>query len=434
MERAIVSEAGVIVATAARDGGRSYLVIRREADWTLPKGHWESGEELVGTATRELAEEAGVTCRVTGPAGVFTYETGSEHRVVQYFHAEYQGPSMPPSGLDGVVQTQWLSRLQTAERLTYSDLRDFFLSVTLGGPQQGVLPTSRAILRNPRLDRLLTSIDVFSAELPYTRSNSLIAAGTAAAWRTAIDELVESARVFAHARRIDAGWEALQAAIRLNLNELTPDQVESAVISRRFEVGAKLQGWRRRSAEELLSRKEEEQPISSARLIEASRLLDEQSSNMYLKLRLGRAALPIAAVLLSVILGLLAVAVLLDAFDLAGRQTFVLTDFGLFCGAAVLGAFGAMLSLALDRDNSSLISRRIYEVAVAHYAVPVARLAIGASSGVLVVAATQSTLAGSGQEWAILTAIPAGFSERLVRRSVEALDAEAGGTPRVPGG
>jgi hypothetical protein len=92
-----------------------------------------------------------------------------------------------------------------------------------------------------------------------------------------------------------------------------------------------------------------------------------------------------------------------------------------------------MLSLALDRDGASLANRRIYEVAGAHVAVPVARLSIGAASGVLVVAAVQSSLADVGQSWAILAAIPAGFSERLVRRSVESLDISASGARSTPG-
>lgn len=155
--------------------------------------------------------------------------------------------------------------------------------------------------------------------------------------------------------------------------------------------------------------------------------------NVYLKLRLGRTALPIAAGLLGAILVALAFAVGRGWFDALGEPgAFVLTDFGLFRGAAVLGAFGAMLSLALDRDGASLANRRIYEVVGAHLAVPVARLSIGAASGVLVVAAVQSSLADLGQAWAILAAIPAGFSERLVRRSVESLDISASNARPTP--
>lgn len=50
-----------------------------------------------------------------------------------------------------------------------------------------------------------------------------------------------------------------------------------------------------------------------------------------------------------------------------------------------------------------------------------ARLAIGAGAAVLTVAAAQAAVTGGDQPWVILSAIPAGFSERLVRRSVETL-------------
>ena len=55
-----------------------------------------------------------------------------------------------------------------------------------------------------------------------------------------------------------------------------------------------------------------------------------------------------------------------------------------------------------------------------------ARLAIGAGAAVLTVATAQAAVVGGSQPWVYLTAIPAGFSERLIRRSVETLESMAG--------
>jgi 8-oxo-dGTP pyrophosphatase MutT (NUDIX family) len=423
-----VVEGGVIVRHHRTDG-TFFLVIRRQDGWSLPKGHPEPDDAgLLATATRELEEEAGVRCAVDGPAGVFTYETGDERRSVHFFTGVYDGSVPTDKELDGVTQTLWLRREAAAQQLTYGDLREFFLHVT--EPRPAGAEASWWQRHNVRLDRLASAIDVFQVEVDLLRERSRDAPVAAVGRRAAVDRLVELAKDCVASRRVDAGWEALHAARRLCLSELTPDELSSRSRALRAEADEKLTKWRKGAASELLGG---DSPRASD-LEEAARLLDENSMNVYLKLRLSRTALPIAAALLGAILVALGFAVRRGWFDALGEQgAFVLTDFGLFSGAAVLGAFGAMLSLALDRDGASLANRRIYEVAGAHVAVPVARLSIGAASGVLVVAAVQSSLADVGQSWAILAAIPAGFSERLVRRSVESLDISASGARSTPG-
>jgi 8-oxo-dGTP pyrophosphatase MutT (NUDIX family) len=423
-----VVEGGVIVRHHRADG-TFFLVIRRQDDWSLPKGHPEPDDAgLLATAARELEEEAGVRCTVDGPAGVFTYATGDERRSVHFFTGVYDGSVSTDKELDGVTQTLWLRREAAAQQLTYDDLREFFLHVT--APRPVGVGASWWQRHNVRLDRLASAIDVFGVEVDVLRERSRDGPVAAMGRSAAVDRLVELAKDCVASRRVDAGWEALHAARRLCLSELTADELSSRSRALRAEADEKLTKWRKGAASELLG---SDSPRASD-LEEGARLLDENSMNVYLKLRLSRTALPIAAALLGAILVTLGFAVRRGWFDALGEpEVFVLTDFGLFSGAAVLGAFGAMLSLALDRDGASLANRRIYEVAGAHVAVPVARLSIGAASGVLVVAAVQSSLADVGQSWAILAAIPAGFSERLVRRSVESLDISASGARSTPG-
>ena len=52
-----VNAAGGLVSNRRGD----YLLISRSGLWDLPKGHQEAGEDISGTAIREVAEETGVT-------------------------------------------------------------------------------------------------------------------------------------------------------------------------------------------------------------------------------------------------------------------------------------------------------------------------------------------------------------------------------------
>ncbi|MDR7251238.1 8-oxo-dGTP pyrophosphatase MutT (NUDIX family) [Nocardioides sp. BE266] len=441
-------EAGVIAVARDVEGVARYLVIQRADDWTLPKGHREDTDvDLEATAIRELDEEAGIHVTAMAPVGVFSYRTDSDARQVHYFMGTYAGAVDPPHALDGVLQTRWLPRELAGELLTHDDLREFFLSVTKPSPNVSpASPLAIALKRRrlatlrpgaARLERISTAIDVFANEMVAVRGRSTVDP-RAAAWRAPGDRLLELSKQLAMKEDIDAAWETLHASKRLALLDLSDDEVQTVAASRRLEADKKLTGWRRQAVTDLLP-KASAQPattpttptVSRESLIEAIRLMDEESANVYLKLRMGGVALPIAAGLLSVILALLIVAVWNGWFaSLEGeRADFVLTDRGLLGGAMVLGAFGSMLSITLDTNSASLVGRRIYELAFAHVAVPAARLAIGASSGVLVVAAAQSTLADAGQAWTILAAIPAGFSERLVRQTVETLDVSASGSP-----
>jgi hypothetical protein len=163
------------------------------------------------------------------------------------------------------------------------------------------------------------------------------------------------------------------------------------------------------------------------RLIEAQELLDQHNNNVYLKLRFAGARIALSAFLLTIALMLLWLATMLGAFQsLNVDGLFILGNARLFAGVMLLGVFGAMLSLALDTASASVVNSRIFDLATTRIAVPVARLAIGGGAAVLTVAAAQ-VVTGGNEPWVILSAVPAGFSERLVRRSVDALEAAATG-------
>lgn len=57
-----------------RNGLGQVLLVRRDDDgyWELPGGRVEVGESASAAAAREVAEEAGVTIKITGLAGVYS--------------------------------------------------------------------------------------------------------------------------------------------------------------------------------------------------------------------------------------------------------------------------------------------------------------------------------------------------------------------------
>jgi 8-oxo-dGTP pyrophosphatase MutT (NUDIX family) len=66
----LVPSANVVV-----DDGRHRLLLIQRSDngnWSLPGGAMDLGETIVDAAVREVLEETGVTCRVTGLVGIYT--------------------------------------------------------------------------------------------------------------------------------------------------------------------------------------------------------------------------------------------------------------------------------------------------------------------------------------------------------------------------
>jgi hypothetical protein len=97
---------------------------------------------------------------------------------------------------------------------------------------------------------------------------------------------------------------------------------------------------------------------------------------------------------------------------------------------ALLGVLGALLSLSIGTLRPSG-NRRIYELATGRYAATIARLLVGAAAALVVAIAVQSGVVMLNPDWLLMLAVAAGFSERLVRRIVNSLsaDAESGASP-----
>ena len=279
-----------------------------------------------------------------------------------------------------------------------------------------------------RRDRLSSALDTFEQELAAVRAipRPVAAAAGPTWWRSAVDELLRLARSLGRAGRIDSAWDAFNSARRLSLNELDADALDSHVAVVRAEVDSKLEGWRKEAAAAALT-PDGNTPYAPEQVAVAQQMLDEESTNKYIKLKIAGRRLLVASLLLALTIIGLWVATGLGWFGGIDVDSswFVLHDPGVFGGVLLLGVFGSMLSLAMDLSSSNATQNRIYDLMTTQIAAPLARISIGAGSAVLTVSAAQAAFVGGDQPWLYLAAIPAGFSERLVRRSVENLEASS---------
>ena len=117
----VIEQAGAIV-VRRRQGVPHVLLItaKRNSDhWLFPKGHVDDGETREEAALREAEEEAGVRARLVGPAGIHTFDFGSETIRVHYFLATTDDKGRPEKGR----QLAWFSYDEALEQLTFPDTR-----------------------------------------------------------------------------------------------------------------------------------------------------------------------------------------------------------------------------------------------------------------------------------------------------------------------
>jgi 8-oxo-dGTP pyrophosphatase MutT (NUDIX family) len=118
----LIRQAGSIVVRLDTREPQVLLVTARRnpRNWIFPKGHIEKGESPEAAALRETREEAGVSARLIGPAGILEYGFLGAKARVEYFLLLFSREAGPPE--DG-RQRIWCGLDDALKRLSYKNTR-----------------------------------------------------------------------------------------------------------------------------------------------------------------------------------------------------------------------------------------------------------------------------------------------------------------------
>ena len=119
--RAIQEKSCGAVVHRERSGVREYLIIRHNGGhWSFPKGHMESGENEVQTATREILEETGLHTEIdTAFRSIVTYspKNGVMKDVVFFLASVIGGTEHAQE--EEIAQLEWLTFEQARATVTF---------------------------------------------------------------------------------------------------------------------------------------------------------------------------------------------------------------------------------------------------------------------------------------------------------------------------
>jgi len=130
----VIEAAGAVLWRDGEDGAPQVAVIfrSRHADWTLPKGKLERGEEALDAAVREVAEETGYSAEPGPQLGATRYRTNRSGRpqdkLVRYWAMRATGGAFMPNA--EVDELRWLAPTAARALLTYDrdrEVIDMFL-------------------------------------------------------------------------------------------------------------------------------------------------------------------------------------------------------------------------------------------------------------------------------------------------------------------
>lgn len=118
-EPEIRAAGGVIV----RDGRVAIVHRPHHADWSLPKGKLDAGEDWEQAALREVEEECGLRCRLGAelPPSDYTVGDGRSKRVRWWSMEVAEDLGFTPS--TEVDEMRWLTPADAVELLSYADDR-----------------------------------------------------------------------------------------------------------------------------------------------------------------------------------------------------------------------------------------------------------------------------------------------------------------------
>ncbi len=215
-------------------------------------------------------------------------------------------------------------------------------------------------------------------------------------------------------------WDVNSRVVRLELAVGTSPQPQQK-LKNRLEVIGRLLGVNDLTddvSQSVLQMEAEVFPTLAARAVACRRILDDHADNGYAKQAILARTIRVASLIL---IAILAVLVVLVAWQASGDG--ILKDWVSLVIVLTLGALGAVLSGATSAISGSG-KTRIPDLRVRRILM-LTRPLIGGASAVAVVVILESgiTAVSLTESGLYATAIVAGFSERLVSRSVEGVSA-----------
>ncbi|MEU0669016.1 NUDIX hydrolase [Streptomyces lavendulocolor] len=131
----MIRAAGCVLWRRAPSGGGIELAVihrRKHADWSLPKGKLEPGEESRHAAVREVLEETGMACAPGRELPTARYKVAGRAKEVRYWAAEATGGVFRPNR--EVDELVWLTPDAARARLTYDKDKDLVTAFLSLGP------------------------------------------------------------------------------------------------------------------------------------------------------------------------------------------------------------------------------------------------------------------------------------------------------------
>src|SRR4051794_648791 len=114
----VLAAGGLVVSDGAGDPRIAVIHRPKYADWTLPKGKLEPGEEWEEAALREVAEETGYACRLGDELEPAHYlDRKGRSKVVRYWLMHPMAGEFAPS--DEVDELRWVDPAEALHLLTY---------------------------------------------------------------------------------------------------------------------------------------------------------------------------------------------------------------------------------------------------------------------------------------------------------------------------
>lgn len=109
---------GCVLWRRAGGAAREFCLVHRPKydDWSHPKGKLKPGEDYLGAALREVAEETGRACRPDRPLPTVRYVARGRPKVVAYWVAEALSGAFEAG--DEVDEIRWLPAAQARKLLT----------------------------------------------------------------------------------------------------------------------------------------------------------------------------------------------------------------------------------------------------------------------------------------------------------------------------